>query len=109
MTAALGCNLVFEHDAGESRSRVALHRALDVLGAAESGVAVADQRDLHRATEIASLIDELGVRDEPRIRHSETRGRNTEAAHEAKLEAGFLNQTRRHRVVAAGHHEQTGS
>ena len=42
VATALGRHLVLEHDAGKARLGVAANRALDVLRAAESRVAVAD-------------------------------------------------------------------
>ena len=108
VTAALRRHLVLEHDAGEAGARVALHRPLDVLGAAEAGVAVADEGRVGRGpADVLPLLHELAVRDEAGVGHGQPIGRDGEAAHEPQGEAGLLHQARRHRVVAARHHEES--
>ena len=108
MPAALRRDLILEHDGGKSRALVSLHRALDVLRAAEAGVAVSNQRDGDRTADVLSLVGELAIRDQAGVRHAEARGRDSEPAHEAELEAGFFDQASRHRVMAAGHHQDAG-
>ena len=109
VAAPLRRHLVFEHDAGEPGARVALHRPLDVLRAAEAGVAVADERRVGRSpADVLALLHQLAVGDETRIGHGQPIGRHGEAAHESQVEAGFLDEPRRHRVVAARHDEESG-
>src|SRR4029453_2147293 len=64
VTAALWRDLILEHDRGKSRALVSLHRAFDVLRAAEAGVAVSDQRDGNRAADVLSLVSKLTVGDQ---------------------------------------------
>jgi hypothetical protein len=109
VAASLRRDLILEHDAGEPGIGVTTHRPLDVLCAAEPGVTVADQWYRHGAANVPTLIDHLGIGDQPGVGHAETRSRYREAAHEAELEAGLFDQTRRHRIMAAGHHQQPRS
>lgn len=59
--------------------------------------------------DVASLIDQLRIRDEPCIRHPEPVGRDGKAAHEADLESGFLDEARRDGIVTAGHEQNPGT
>jgi hypothetical protein len=107
MAAPLRCDLILEHDAGEARARIALHGALDVLRTAESGVAVPNDRDGYGTADVAPLIDQLAVGDETGVRHADSRRRDRKAAHERHLEAGVVDQPRRHRIVTPRHDDQS--
>ncbi len=105
MAASLRRDLILEHDRGKPGRAVPVYRPLDVLRAAEAGVAVTDHGNGHGTADVLSLIDQLRIRDEPCIRHPESAGRDGKAAHEADLEPGFLDETRRDRIVTAGHEQ----
>jgi hypothetical protein len=75
----------------------------DVLRAAEAGVTVTDDGYRYGAADVLPLIDELGVRDQPRVRHRESYRGDGETAHEADLEAGLFDEARRNCVLASGH------
>jgi hypothetical protein len=109
VAASLRRHLILEHDRGKTRVLVSLHRAFDVLRAAESRVAVTDQRDGNRAADVLSLIGELAIGNETGVRHAEARGRDREPAHEAKLEPRFFDKAGGHRVMTAGHHQDAGT
>jgi hypothetical protein len=106
--AAFRRDLIFQHDAGEPGPRVSLDRALDVLRAAESGIAVADDRNRDRAADVRPLIDELSIGDQPRVGHPEPGRRDGKAAHEPDLESGLLDCPCGHGVVTARHDEDPG-
>ena len=103
--AALRRHLVLQHDRGEARARVSLDRPLDVLRAAEAGVAVADERNGDGAADVLPLIDELRIRNQPGVGHAQPGGGHGKATHEADLEARLFDETRRDRVMAPRHRQ----
>ncbi len=106
VAAALGPDLVLDHDRGEASLRVAAHAAFRVHRVAVAGVGVADHRDRHRGADVAPLIEHLTVGNEPGVGQAEARRRDRVAAHEGEREAGRLDEPRRKRVEAARHDQR---
>ena len=104
--AAFGQCLVLDHDAGEAGIGVARHRAFDVDGVAVAGVAIADHRDGHGGTDVAALVEHLGVGNEPGVGQAETRRRHRQAAHEGQRITGPGNDAGRDGVVTARQDDQ---
>jgi hypothetical protein len=65
--AALRGDLVFDHDAGESRLRVAANSPLHVHRVSVSSVGVADDGDSNSGADVFPLREHLPVGDEPGI------------------------------------------
>ena len=86
MAAALRPDLVLDHGAGEPRLRIAADGASDIDGIAVPGIGVAEHRQVRRLADVASLVHDLAVGDQPRVRHAQTGGRDRESAHEGGIE-----------------------
>ncbi len=109
MAAALGCELVLDHDGGEPGTGIALHGAPHVGGIAVTCVAVADDGKGDGIQDVTALIEHLGIGDEPGVRQGRTRRRYGKAAHEGQGKTGLLDEPRREGIEAAGHAQQIGS
>jgi hypothetical protein len=85
-----------------------VYRPFDVLRAPKAGVAVTDHWYRHGTADVLSLINELCIRNQPGVRHSEPVGGDGKAAHEADFVSGFLDESRRDGIVATWHQQNAG-
>ena len=95
VAAALGADLVFDVDRGDTRRLEILHRADDVDRVAVAGVGVGHHRNVDRARDVAGVGGHFGLGDEADVGQPQQGQRDVVAAHVGEFEAGFFRQSSR--------------
>ena len=102
--------MVLYGDGGEPRAMEGFDRASNVGDAAESRVAVADDRDVaRRPAHVRARVDDVGEGGEADVGVAETTGGDAVPGHERAFEgAGARDELGAEGVVARGHHHAPG-
>ena len=101
VAAALGRDLILEHDRRYAEPFVGVQHVHDVLHVAVAVVAVDHDRKVARRHDVGHGGRNLAERDKADVRQPPARADGREAAGEIGLEAGALDQPRAHRVECA--------